>query len=225
MHRTSRPSVSPSARALALGLAVGLALAVAVACSSATITTTSAPGSTPLGSTPSGSTPSHSAPTDPTTAGPAPALGDPMHEPGALYLAVLRSSLGRSASDPAPGGPPPYARIVVIDHAMPDAASPDGTSGPGAPFGETTRHTIEAGLADLGPVEWAPPDHGLSVHSGSGREEVQVVLGPVTPAGVQYHVGMSKTCGPMCGSGDTQVVEARGETWVVVGSTGPSWMS
>jgi hypothetical protein len=247
-HRAAR-----GRRAAVLGVLVAGLVAVGAACSStATVasgpgsTAPSTPGTTPgsivevPGSTPTtgptrtsqppATTPPGSNPKTPTTAFvPSPPPVAAKTEDGAIYLALIRTSIDRTRRDPS--GKAPYAEIVIVDHGVPDAGegtSMGSTGSDGPPFSPALRADLEAGLGDLGPVHFAPSPKAVAVSSKPGEEHVLVIAGPIEKVagdGTTVHVGLSKTCGPMCGSGGTDILQKRDGQWVVTGATGSGWIS
>ena len=237
-HAT-RPRRGP--RVAIVGVLVAGLLAAGAACSS-TASVASGPGSTAPqgpGTTPGsivetpGSTPETTTPkgtTTPTTAFvPSPPPVVAKTEDGAVYLALIRTSIDRTRRDPA--GKAPYADIVVVDHGVTDAGegtSTGSTSSDGPPFSPAVRADLEAGLGDLGPVHFAPSAKAGAVSSKPGEERVLLIAGPIEKVGADgttVHVGLSKTCGPLCGSGGTDILEKRDGRWVVTGATGSGWIS
>jgi hypothetical protein len=52
-----------------------------------------------------------------------------------------------------------------------------------------------------------------------------VRLGTITFERRRALVAIDSSCGPLCGSGQTDIVVRRGAAWEVVGTTGLSWIS
>lgn len=198
-----------------------------------TATSTTPPKSTP-GTTP-GTTPRSTPGTTPRTGPPttrfvpSPPPVAAKTEDGAIYLALIRNALDRTRRDPS--GPAPYAEIVIVDHGVPDAGegtSTGSTRAAGPPFSEAVRADLVAGLGDLGPVHFASSPKAGAVTSKPGDEHVLVIAGPIERIGADgttVHVGLSKTCGPMCGSGGTDVLQKQDGQWVVTGATGSGWIN
>jgi len=149
---------------------------------------------------------------------------------GAIYLALIRTSIDRTTLDPKTTKKP-YGGIVIVDHGVRSAgeATSMGSSGTDGPaFSAAVLADLRNGLSDLGPVSFAASPKAGSVASAPGDEHVLVIAGPIERVGTDgttVHVGLSKTCGPMCGSGGTDILERRDGQWVVTGSTGSSWIS
>ena len=148
---------------------------------------------------------------------------------GAVYLALIRNSIDRTQRDPS--GKTPYGEIVIVDHGVANAgegSSTGVTSTDGPAFSEALRADLVAGLSDLGPVRFATSPRAGAVTSKPGDEHVLLIAGPIEKVGsdgTTVHVGLSKTCGPMCGSGGTEILERRDGRWVVTGATGGGWIS
>ena len=107
-----------------------------------------------------------------------------------------------------------YLRASICANAD-DAADPKDCDDAFAPDEQAS---FVAGLADVAPVEFVDSYADLGNRILTGKERsVYVWVGPIDEGSGTIEVPGSMTCGGLCGTGSTWVVEPDGDAWKVTG--------
>jgi hypothetical protein len=173
--------------------------------------TTTPPGTTEPAATPAG----EDAPTGNTA------------DTAAIYAAVIRQLY---EVDNSFEQPPNWPYLYILSETD-DSIAGLGEVEPSETIPPAAQAAITDLLADLpAEITWieswddAPiEEEGGAVRAGDG---VIVTLGNIHPTDEDtVEVPSGLYCGGLCGTGMTYVVEREGDAWVVMGVTGPVWIS
>jgi len=122
-----------------------------------------------------------------------------------------------------------WRTIFVLVPICANAGAPAEPKGCDDAFSAEEQTALVQRLSDLGaPLTFVTKlDHRTSMRIMTGKERAIVLrLGPLAPQrDGSLHIPASYTCGGLCGSGSTHVLELQDGRWVVTGSAGGSWMA
>lgn len=109
--------------------------------------------------------------------------------------------------------------VFVRDHICGDIPHEPGTACSGAAIPDGVQDAVTSVLGPEVRFLTTPP---APVELG---DPTVVTFGTLRVRGSTAHLGMETQCGPLCGEGETLLLELHGGHWAVVGATGPRWIS
>ncbi len=124
--------------------------------------------------------------------------------------------------------PTPYRRVLVVDAPMQGEGFTADVPGAVELFSAGLQADLRAALADLPSLDFvsvADATADLYRDRPVAGPGAVVTVGRIIEAGSQVQVSHKLRCGPKCGQLMTYVVERRGDSWVVTGTTGASVIS
>jgi hypothetical protein len=136
-----------------------------------------------------------------------------------VYAAVIAHM---TAEEGQPSG---YPVIYVADRIDPSAADPEADHRPSTPISEEMQAALVDALADVGTVDFiSQPNEVIGPQAQGGRVEgggILITLGPIRPQDDRLEVPASSYLANLAATWQTWVVERRGGSWTVTGTTGP----
>lgn len=115
--------------------------------------------------------------------------------------------------------------LYVLEHTCANPITPTPSCGP-RPIPAALRRDLATVLRPYAPVQFVREsakirDKNLQVIN----DGVAVTLGRIALSGATARLPLSVQCGGLCGMGETLLLAKQSGIWVVIGSTGPSWIS
>ncbi|MDQ3985504.1 MAG: hypothetical protein M3280_03295 [Actinomycetota bacterium] len=146
-----------------------------------------------------------------------------------IYSAVIRRLVTKDHT--FGGGPSPFKFIYIVNGPISDAGDPLGDHfGPAPdPFSSDVIEGIDDQLRSLPPIRFIMDGDDVRLGrqgiAGVKNNGVIISLGHIERKKGRVHVSNGLWCGGTCGQWLTYVLEQRGDTWKITGTTGPHAIS
>ena len=146
-----------------------------------------------------------------------------------VYAAVIRQLVMKDHT--FGNGSSPFDRVFVVDGAVRGAGGPMRSFQERAsePFADDLKQEILDRLTDLPPVEFVVDPEtvrkGADGMGGVKDSGVIITLGRIKRKAGKIQISNGLWCGGKCGQWLTYVLEPRGSSWRITGTTGPNVIS